>query len=416
MNDIKDVAVLGAGVIGASWAALFLSAGKRVAVFDPMEGAEASVRAYVENAWPTLVELGLAKAGDPSALSFHDDPRRAVETATFIQESVPERIEIKHALFQEVEPALRPETIFATSASGLTLTEMQAGWRAPDRFVLGHPFNPPHLIPLVEVMGNERTDPSAVESAEQFYQSVGKVTIRVGKEIPGHVSNRLQAALWREAIHLVNEGVASVEDVNKAVWAGPGLRWAAMGPTMIFHLAAGEGGLKTYCERFADSFHRWWDDLGDVRFDPAVVEKLAHGVAEEARGGRSRNARKATRRSHRRDAKGHAAASRLTRRFGRRSTRPRSLHGVRGVEPPRTRRSDRTTAWWWRFLTSKEPRAKQARPRVGRSGRPRGGVGAADCRERKTVHWLSQLRKRICCRLQSQKSFGFCCAKASGGR
>jgi len=204
--------------------------------------------------------------------------------ATFVQESVPERLAIKHALFSEIEDALAPGAIVASSASGLTLTEMQGGWRDPSRFVLGHPFNPPHLIPLVEVMGNERTDESAVAAAEAFYEDAGKVTIRVNKEVPGHVANRLQAALWREAIHLVQEGVASVEDVDKAVWAGPGLRWAAMGPTMLFHLAAGKGGLPDFCERYSESFNRWWDDLGAPHLDADTAAVLSSGVAVETKG------------------------------------------------------------------------------------------------------------------------------------
>jgi len=161
---------------------------------------------------------------------------------------------------------------------------MQGGWKNPGRFVLGHPFNPPHLIPLVEVMGNERTEDGVVEAAERFYEAAGKVTIRVNREVPGHVANRLQAAVWREAIHLVKSGVASVEDVDKAMWAGPGLRWAAMGPTMFFHLGAGEGGLAAFCERYTDSFNRWWDDLGVLHLDPAIFETLVAGVTEEANG------------------------------------------------------------------------------------------------------------------------------------
>ena len=147
---------------------------------------------------------------------------------------MPERLEIKHELYRDIEDALEPQAIVASSASGLTLTEMQGGWRSPGRFVLGHPFNPPHLIPLVEVLGNDHTHDGVVATARAFYESVGKVTIEVRKEVPGHVANRLQAALWREAISLAANGVASVEDVDTAVWAGPGLRWAVMGPTMLF--------------------------------------------------------------------------------------------------------------------------------------------------------------------------------------
>ncbi|MCY1261858.1 L-carnitine dehydrogenase [compost metagenome] len=285
MSEFQNVAVLGAGVIGASWTALFLASGRNVAVFDPAEGMEKDVREYVKNAWPTLQELGLVKEGAPGELSFHRTAAEAVKNADFIQESVPERIRIKHALYAEIEPLLKPGAIIASSASGLPLSEMQAGWIDPSRFVLGHPFNPPHLIPLVEVMGNQRTAQDAVEGAERFYELVGKVTIRVQREVPGHVANRLQAALWREAIHLVKIGAASVEDVDTAVWAGPGLRWAAMGPTMLFHLGGGPGGLKSFCEKYTESFHRWWEDLGDPRLDAETAALLVQGVAAESANG-----------------------------------------------------------------------------------------------------------------------------------
>ena len=274
---------LGAGVIGASWTALFLAAGKSVAVYDIDPAAEANVRRYVETAWPLLVELGLAHSGNPDAVTFHDDPAAAVDGASFIQESVPERLDIKHALFGQVEHALAPDALVASSASGLMLTEMQGGWTSPNRFVIGHPFNPPHLIPLVEVLGNDRTDGGVVDEARRFYESVGKVTIEVRKEVPGHVANRLQAALWRETVSLVAEGVASVEDVDTAVWAGPGLRWAAMGPAMLFHLGAGDGGLKSFCEKYSDSYNRWWDDLGEPYLNPAIADELVAGVDLEAR-------------------------------------------------------------------------------------------------------------------------------------
>jgi len=254
-----------------------------VAIYDPNPEAEQSVRDYVAKAWPVLSDLGLVTANAiPDALSFHTQAVNAVAGATFIQESVPERIAVKHALFQEIESALEPDAIVASSASGLTLSEMQVGWNDPSRFVLGHPFNPPHLIPLVEVMGNEKTDADVAQLAAQFYESTGKVTIQVNKERPGHVANRLQAAVWREAIHLVKEGVASVEDVDKAMWAGPGSRWAAMGPTMLFHLGAGVGGLSEFCDRYADSFNRWWDDLGELHLDSETAALLVKGVNAEA--------------------------------------------------------------------------------------------------------------------------------------
>jgi 3-hydroxybutyryl-CoA dehydrogenase len=284
MTEFQDTAVLGAGVIGASWTALFLAAGKNVCVFDVSDSVEDDVQAYISAAWPTLVEIGLAVEGRRGELSFASTPEEAVAGADFVQENVPERLPLKLDLYRRIEPHLKPTAVVASSASGLMVKEMQAGWANPARFILGHPFNPPHLVPLVEVLGNERTDPAALAEAERFYAQVGKVTIRVNKEVPGHVANRLQAALWREAIHLVNEGVASVEDVDTAVWAGPGLRWGAMGPHMLFSLGAGTGGLAEFCNRYADSFHRWWDDLGTPRITPEVAEKLGQGVADEAKG------------------------------------------------------------------------------------------------------------------------------------
>ncbi|MCW1410671.1 3-hydroxyacyl-CoA dehydrogenase NAD-binding domain-containing protein [Rhizobium sp. 1AS11] len=284
MTEFKTTAVLGAGVIGASWTALFLASGRDVALYDMSPNAEKTVREYVERAWPTLDELGLVNGGSPDRVRFCRSAPEAVEGAMFIQENVPERLEIKNALYEEIERELEREAVIATSTSGLTLSEMQTAWKNPSRFVLGHPFNPPHLIPLVEVMGNGRTDPSAIEAAERFYSALGKVTIRLSREVPGHVANRLQAAVWREAIYLVKTGVASVEDVDKAMWAGPGLRWAAMGPTMLFHLGGGEGGLAAFCERLGESFDRWWDDLGILHLDAVTSRMLVSGVEDEANG------------------------------------------------------------------------------------------------------------------------------------
>lgn len=284
MTEFPHTACLGAGVIGASWTALFLASGRSVAVFDPSPEAEKSVRSYIDRAWPAMEELGLTAKGTPDAVTFHASAAEAVEGAAFVQENVPERIAIKHATFAEIEPVLLPEAVVASSASGLTLGQMQGGWQDPARFVLGHPFNPPHLIPLVEISANDGTGVGVAEAAERFYKAVGKVTIRVNKEVPGHVANRLQAAVWREAIHLVKEGVASVEDVDKAMWAGPGLRWAAMGPTMLFNLGAGAGGLQSFCDHFTDTFNGWWDGLGTPYLDEETIAQLVQGVGEEAKG------------------------------------------------------------------------------------------------------------------------------------
>lgn len=281
MTTFKKTAVLGSGVIGASWAALFLASGRDVAVFDALPTAEKTTRDYIDMAWPALEELGLVRPQAKGALTFHTSAAAAVVGADFIQESVPERIDIKKALYGEIEPALKSTAIVASSASGLTLSEMQAGWKNPARFILGHPFNPPHLIPLVELLANTLTVDGVLDEAEAFYRDIGKITIRVNREVPGHVANRLQAALWREALDLVQSGVASVKDVDTAVWAGPGLRWAAMGPTMLFHLGAGAGGIEAFCERYTPSFNRWWDDLGTLHLDGPLAAQLTAGMAQD---------------------------------------------------------------------------------------------------------------------------------------
>lgn len=284
MSDISHTAILGAGVIGASWTALLLASGRSVSVYDPGPNVEGSVRNYLERAWPALEELGLTGRATPDAVSFAKSAGEAVDSADFVQENVPERLPIKHAAYREIEPILSADAIVSSSTSGLTLEALQEGWTEPANLILGHPFNPPHLIPLVELTANSRTNPAVLEAAEAFYNDIGKVTIRIRKGLPGHVANRLQAAVWREAVHMAVEGVASVEDIDKAMWAGPGLRWAAMGPTMLFHLGAGEGGLRAFCDHFKDTFNGWWDDLGDPRLDEDVIEKLVAGIADQTKG------------------------------------------------------------------------------------------------------------------------------------
>ncbi len=284
MSDVRHTALLGAGVIGSSWAALFLAAGRSVTVFDPAPGAEAQTRAAIRTAWPTLQELGLTSRGTPDALTFAKSAAEAVAGASFVQENVPEREAIKHALYAQIEPALAPDAIVSSSTSGMTLEALQAGWRDPAPLILGHPFNPPHLIPLVELTANDRTGAGVLEWTEAFYKDIGKVTIRIKKGMPGHVANRLQAAVWREAVHMAVEGVASVEDIDKAMWAGPGLRWAAMGPTMLFNLGAGDGGLQAFCDHFRDTFNGWWDELGQPYLTDDVIRTLVQGVTEAADG------------------------------------------------------------------------------------------------------------------------------------
>jgi carnitine 3-dehydrogenase len=277
-------AVLGAGIIGASWASLFLAAGHEVHVYDPSDHTRSFVSNYIRMAWPFLQALTLAPDGEPPQATFHSHPESAASRAGFIQESVPERLNVKLELFRRIEPHLGRGTIIASSTSGLLLGEMQQGFKDPSHFILGHPFNPPHLVPLVELLGNERTADGVLAGAESFYQSCGKVTIRVRKEVPGHVANRLQAALWREAISLVLEGVATVEDVDRAVSSGPGLRWALMGPHMLFSLASGGLGMEGFIERYGDSIDRWWKTMSQPTLSPETSRILADGIEAEAAG------------------------------------------------------------------------------------------------------------------------------------
>ena len=285
ISHINTIGIVGSGVIGASWSALFLAAGYDVINYDPDPDNASKTDAYIDQAWGSLTDLGLiSEKSSPNRIRYVDRVADAAEGAQFIQESVPERIEIKHDTYRLLEPALEEGAIVATSSSGLLIKDMQAAWQDPSRFILGHPFNPPHLIPLVELLGNDKTAPDVLDIAAEFYENCGKETIRVLKEVPAHVANRLQAALWREAISLVAEGVASVEDVDKAVTAGPGLRWSVMGPHMLFSLGSGGGGIGTFCERFGPSFKTWWETMGSPELTPEVIAMLEQGIAEEEKG------------------------------------------------------------------------------------------------------------------------------------
>lgn len=281
---IRHVAVVGAGTIGASWTAWFLSRGLRVTVSDPSPEAPALIRRTIAGAWDGLRQLGAAADADPESWRFEPDPARAVEGADFVQENAPERLEIKQPLLAAIDAVLPPDVVIASSTSGLLASRLSERCRHPERVVIGHPFNPPHLIPLVEVVGGARASLAAVEAAMAFYRAVGKHPIALRKEVPGHLANRLQAALWREAVHLVAEGVATVADVDAAISEGPGLRWALMGPHLTFHLAGGEGGMAHFLHHLLPAMETWWDDLGTPAVGAALQERLAEGVAEEAGG------------------------------------------------------------------------------------------------------------------------------------
>ena len=281
-KPIRRICVVGTGVIGASWSALFLAKGLEVSATDPAPHAEASLRKFIEGAWPALKRLGLTPGASQSNLTFTPELARAVVGADLIQENGPERMEFKQKLYGQLDELLSPEAIIASSSSGLIMSEIQKGAAThPERCVIAHPFNPPHLIPLVEIVGGARTSEETIQRAMEFYQSIGKQTVRLYKELPGHVANRLQAAVGREAFHLVAEGVLSAEDVDSALSWGPGLRWGVMGNMMLNHLAGGSGGIEHFFEQFTGPMTAFWKSLGSPVLTPEVQRTLIESVKAE---------------------------------------------------------------------------------------------------------------------------------------
>jgi 3-hydroxyacyl-CoA dehydrogenase len=281
-KPIRRIAIVGTGVIGASWAALFLAHGLEVIATDPAPTAEENLREYINSAWPALEQSGLSPGASKKRLSFTTKLGDALEGADLVQENGPERPDFKIKLFADMD-ALTPETtILASSSSGIPIGVSQSSCKHPERCVIGHPFNPPHLIPLVEVVGSEKTSSATIERTIAFYASIGKRPIHVRKEVVGHVANRLQAALYREIVYLIEHDVLSVSDADAAVSWGPGLRWGVMGPNLLFHLAGGQGGIHHFMEHLAGPMTTWWKDLGQPEFTPDLKEKISQGVLAEA--------------------------------------------------------------------------------------------------------------------------------------
>lgn len=280
-RNIKTIAIIGAGTIGSSWAALFLAQGYHVVVSDPAPDVEANTRSLIDSAWQTLRELGKVKNESfLDNLRFEADLHKALENVDFVQENAPEREDFKISLFAKMDAVLPEHVIISSSSSGLLVSRMQSQCRYPQRCVLGHPFNPPHVIPLVEVVGGEQTSEDTIERTLQFYRAIGKHPIRLNKEIAGHIANRLQAAVWREVMHLVNENVASVQDIDAAMSKGPGLRWAIFGPQMVFDLAGGRAGLAHLIDHLQPAIETWMDDLGNPRMTPELRERMVQGTKQ----------------------------------------------------------------------------------------------------------------------------------------
>jgi 3-hydroxyacyl-CoA dehydrogenase len=281
-KPIRRIAIIGTGVIGASWAALFLAKGLQVVATDPAPNAEAALRKFVENAWPALKRLGLAAGASQSNLKFTTDLAKAISGVDLVQENGPERIDFKQKLYGQLDELLPPDVIVASSSSGLKMSDIQLGAKShPERCVIAHPFNPPHLIPLTEIVGGAKTSEETIRRAAEFYTSIGQRTVRLNKEMPGHVANRLQGALAREVYYLVAEGVVSAADVDTALCWGPGLRWGVMGNMMLNHLGGGPGGIEHFFQQFTGPMTAWWKTLGSPALTPQVQKKLIDSVHAE---------------------------------------------------------------------------------------------------------------------------------------
>lgn len=281
-RPIRRIAIVGTGLIGSSWAALYLARGFDVIATNPRPSAESKLRENVDLAWDDLPEIGLSPGASRDRLTFTSNLKEALSEADFVQENGPERPDLKIKLFTEMDDVTPPDSIIASSSSGITMSVIQSSCKRPDRCVIGHPFNPPHLIPLVEVVGGKKTSPEATQSAMTFYASIGKKPILLRKEFLGHAANRLQAALYREVVYLIEQGVLSVQDVDAVVSWGPGLRWGLMGPNLLWHIGGGEGGIQHFMETLMDPLFVMMQDLGNPKMTDELRETIIKGVMEEA--------------------------------------------------------------------------------------------------------------------------------------
>jgi carnitine 3-dehydrogenase len=283
-KPIRRIAIVGTGVIGASWAAQYLARGLDVVATDPAPNAEANLRKYVDEAWEQLKEIGLTPGATRDSLSFTTDMTKALSQADLVQENGPERPDFKMKLFADMDAVTPVDSLIASSSSGITPSVMQSKCKNPERIVVGHPFNPPHVVPLVEVVGGTKTSPEAIEQAMRFYASIGKKPIHLKKELPGHVANRLQAALYREMLYLIEQDVLSVEDTDAAVCYGPGIRWGVMGQSLQWHLGGGAGGIEHFMAHLMDPLQGMMKVLGTPNITPQLKQTVIDGVKREADG------------------------------------------------------------------------------------------------------------------------------------
>jgi carnitine 3-dehydrogenase len=283
-GQARRVGIVGAGVIGGGWALHYLRAGLDVDVYDPAPRARADLHRMAEASWPLLERMGLCEGASPDRLACHDQLAGAVADADVVQENTPEDGTVKRRVLADIDRAVRPEVVIASSTSGFAMTMLQADCVHPERCVVGHPFNPPYLIPVVEVVGGKRTDPAAVDWLAAFYAGTGKRPLRLSHELPGFVGNRLQEAMWREALHMVAAGEATVEEIDASIAFGPGLRWALMGPCLTFHLAGGGGGMAHMLDHFGAALLEPWTRLQAPALTPELRDRMIEGCLREADG------------------------------------------------------------------------------------------------------------------------------------
>ena len=281
---MRRVACVGAGVIGGGWVAHFLARGYEVTAWDPAPDAQDKLQRLVDAAWPALTELGLAEGASRANLTVADALEQAVGEAEFVQESAPEDLELKRDLLARIDSAAPEGVVISSSTSGYPMTDMQQPCPDPQRLVVGHPFNPPYLIPLVEVVGGEFSEQWAVDWAAEFFEAAGKHVIKMEREVPGFIANRLQEAIWREALHMVANGEATVEQLDASITAGPGLRWPLFGPCLTFHLAGGEGGMSHMLDHFGPSLKSPWTRLEAPELTEDLRDRMVQGC-EDASGG-----------------------------------------------------------------------------------------------------------------------------------
>lgn len=282
VNNVKTITSIGAGPIGGGWTAHFLAQGYNVNAYLHSENEIRAFKSILQTAWVSLSELGLAEGASMDNLNITTNLEESLKGTNFVQESAPERLEIKQSLYQELGELVATDVIISSSTSGLTMTEIQKQCGTPDRTVIGHPFNPPYLLPLVEIVGGKKTNPEAVSWAAEFYKSAGKSPLVMKKEIPGFVATRLQEALWREALHMVSNGEATPADIDNALINGPAARMAVQGQCMAFHVACGEGGMATNLDQFGPALKLPWTRLKAPELTKDLRDKMVDGCAEMA--------------------------------------------------------------------------------------------------------------------------------------